>query len=243
MVGPVARFSPSERSDLTIVLIVALVASVAGHHLLQHAQIRNFVQMQRIQALRRKTEADHRELERVHAELERTARIDPLTGAGNRRRLHEDLATVRSGIDRTGMSYGLIEIDLDHFKGINDTLGHLAGDEVLRRVVDAIQHATRAVDAVYRYGGEEFVVIAPIPDDERLLATAERVRRAVESLGIDHPDRPGTSVVTISIGAALLDRGTLGLSDEQWFRVVDNALYAAKAGGRNQVRLARVLAA
>jgi diguanylate cyclase (GGDEF)-like protein len=98
------------------------------------------------------------------------------------------------------------------------------------------------VDAVYRYGGEEFVVIAPIPDDERLLATAERVRRAVESLGIDHPEH-GTGVVTISIGAALLDRGTLALSDEQWFRVVDNALYAAKAGGRNQVRVARVLAA
>jgi diguanylate cyclase (GGDEF)-like protein len=240
--GPTSRFSPSERSDLLVVLVVAIGASIAGHYLLQHARIRDHVHVERIGALRRRTEADHRELERVHRELERTARIDPLTGAGNRRRLHEDLATVRSGIDRIGISYGLIEIDLDHFKGINDHLGHLAGDEVLRRVVEAIQGATRAVDAVYRYGGEEFVVIAPIPDDERLLATAERVRRAVESLGIDHPEH-GTGVVTISIGAALLDRGTLALSDEQWFRVVDNALYAAKAGGRDQVRVARVLAA
>jgi GGDEF domain-containing protein len=74
------------------------------------------------------TATDHRELERVHHELERTARIDPLTGAGNRRRLSEDLIGVRSHIDRSGTTYGLMEIDLDHFKAINDRLGHLAGD-------------------------------------------------------------------------------------------------------------------
>lgn len=238
--GPVGASQPG---DLAVVFGVAVSAAVVGHVLLQRTQVQNFIQMERIRSLGRKNEVSHRELERVHRELERTARIDPLTGAGNRRRLLEDLAAIRSGIDRTGVSYGLIEIDLDHFKGINDHLGHLAGDEVLKRVVIAIQDATRADDTVYRYGGEEFVVIGPVPDHDRLRAIAERVRSAVESLAIEHPALRAGAVVTISIGAALLDRACLTWNDEQWFRVVDRALYAAKAGGRNQVCLATVQAA
>lgn len=243
MLGPSARFSASERGDLTIVLIVSIGVSLVGHGLLQYGQIRSFAQLERIQALRRRAATDHRELERVHRELERTARIDPLTGAGNRRRLHEDLLTVRSSIDRSGATYGLMEVDLDHFKGINDKLGHLAGDDVLRRVVEAVQAATRETDSVYRYGGEEFVVILPMRDRDELLIAAERLRNAVLELGIEHPANPSLGVVSVSIGATLLGDDTLGLSDEQWFWVVDRAMYAAKAGGRNQVRLATGLAA
>lgn len=241
--GPGARFSAAERGDLAVVFMVSIGASLLGHLLLQHGQIRGFAQMERIRTLRRRTEADHRELERVHHELERTARIDPLTGAGNRRRLHEDLLAVRSHIDRSGATYGLMEIDLDHFKGINDQLGHLAGDDVLRRVVDAVQTATRANDSVYRYGGEEFVVILPMADRDQLFAAAERLRTAVLELGIEHPANPSIDVVSVSIGATLIGDDKLGLSDEQWFWVVDRAMYAAKAGGRNQVRLATGLAA
>ena len=243
MVGPGARFSAAERGDLVIVLIVSIGVSLIGHGLLQHGQIRSFAQLERIQALRRRAAADHRELERVHRELERTARIDPLTGAGNRRRLHEDLLVVRSNIDRSGASYGLMEIDLDHFKGINDRLGHLAGDDVLRRVVEAVQKATRANDAVYRYGGEEFVVILPMKDRDQLAIAAERLRTAVLELAIEHPANPSVGLVSVSIGATLIGDDTLELSDEQWFWVVDRAMYAAKAGGRNQVRLATGLAA
>lgn len=241
--GPGARFSAAERSDLAVVLMVSIGASLLGHGLLQHGQIHGFAQMERIRALRRRTAADHRELERVHHELERTARIDPLTGAGNRRRLYEDLLAVRSNIDRSGATYGLLEIDLDHFKGINDKLGHLAGDDVLRRVVEAVQTATRANDSVYRYGGEEFVVILPLADRHELFAAAERLRTAVLALGIAHPANPTIDVVSVSIGATLIGDGQLDLSDEQWFWVVDRAMYAAKAGGRNQVRLATGLAA
>src|SRR4029450_11834655 len=104
--------------------------------------------------LRGRAATDHRELERIHDELERSSGIDPLTGAGNRRRLHEDLVRVREEIERLATSHGLMEVDIDHFKAINDGLGHLAGDEVLRRVVQAVNTATRATDAVYRYGGE-----------------------------------------------------------------------------------------
>ncbi len=241
--GPGGRFSAAERGDLVVVLIISIVVSLIGHGLLQHGQIRNFAQVERIQALRRRVTADHRELERVHAELERTARLDPLTGAGNRRRLHEDLRAVRSHIDRSGATYGLMEIDLDHFKGINDRLGHLAGDDVLRRVVEAVQAATRAHDSVYRYGGEEFVVLLPMADRDQLLAAAERLRTAVLELEIVHPANPSIGVVSVSIGATLIGDDTLQLSDEQWFWVVDRAMYAAKAGGRNQVRLATGLAA
>ena len=243
VLGPSARFTASERGDLTVVIAISMGVSFVGHVLLQYGQIRSFAQLERIQALRRRVTADHRELELVHRELERTARIDPLTGAGNRRRLHEDLLVVRSNIDRSGASYGLMEIDLDHFKGINDRLGHLAGDDVLRRVVEAVQKATRANDAVYRYGGEEFVVILPMDDREQLAIAAERLRAAVLELGIEHPANPSVGVVSVSIGATLIGDDTLQLSDEQWFWVVDRAMYAAKAGGRNQVRLATGLAA
>lgn len=136
-----------------------------------------------------------------------------------------------------------MEIDLDHFKGINDRLGHLAGDDVLRRVVEAVQTATRATDSVYRYGGEEFLVILPVGDREQLLAAAERLRMAVLALAIEHPGNATLGVVSISIGATLVGDDNLSLSDEQWFWVVDRAMYAAKAGGRNQVRLATALAA
>lgn len=242
LTGLSQRFSAGERSDLMVVLCVSIGTSLIGHALLQHAQIRSFAQVQRIHALRRRTAADHRELERVHHELERTARIDPLTGAGNRRRLHEDLLVVRSQIDRAGARYGLLELDLDHFKGINDHLGHLAGDDVLRRVVEAVMTASRASDSVYRYGGEEFVVLLPMGDREQVLAAAERLRLAVLDLGIAHPDAE-LGVVSVSIGATLIGNETLALSDEQWFYVVDRAMYAAKAGGRNQVRYATGLAA
>ncbi|MEP6469933.1 MAG: GGDEF domain-containing protein [Chloroflexota bacterium] len=242
MVGAGSRFSISERADLTIVLLVSIAASLIGHGLLRHGQIRAFAQMERIRVLRRRAATDHRELERVHHELERTARIDPLTGAGNRRRLSEDLIGVRSHIDRSGTTYGLMEIDLDHFKAINDRLGHLAGDNVLRRVVEAVHTATRATDSVYRYGGEEFVVILPIQDRKQLLLAAERLRMAVLDLEIEHPANAALRVVSVSIGATLVGNDTLGLSDEQWFWVVDRAMYAAKAGGRNQVHLATALA-
>lgn len=243
MFGLVDRFSAGERGDLVAVLCVSIGASLIGHALLQHGQIRGFAQMERIRALRRRTATDHRELERVHRELERTARIDPLTGAGNRRRLHEDLVAVRSNIDRSGAIYGLMEIDLDHFKGINDRFGHLAGDDVLRRVVEAVQGATRATDSVYRYGGEEFVVILPMRDRDELMLAAERLRTAVLELGIEHPANPSIDVVSVSIGATLIGDDQLDLSDEEWFWVVDRAMYAAKEGGRNQVRLGTGIAA
>jgi len=234
---PIRRFSAAERDDLLVVIIVAVGASMAGHVLLKRAQIRSFAQIEAIRVLRRRADADMLELERVHHALELTARIDPLTGAGNRRRLDEDLRAVRAHINRSAMTYGLLEVDLDHFKRINDVHGHLAGDDVLRRVVDTLQGTLRATDAIYRFGGEEFVVVLPVATEEGLHAAAERLRASVEALGIPHPDPDPHPVVTVSIGATLLGSTSLGRSDDEWFELTDRAMYTAKAAGRNQVRI------
>ncbi len=232
---PSGRFSADERGDLVIVLVVALGASLAGHILLKRAQIRSFSQLQKIHVLHRRADADMLELERVHHALELTARIDPLTGAGNRRRLEEDLRAIRAHVNRSAMTYGLVAIDLDRFKAINDRAGHQAGDDVLRRVVGAIQQTLRAEDAIYRLGGEEFLVILHVPGSDGLLAAAERLRTTVSGLSIAHPENVPHGVVSISLGAALIGAADLDLTDAQWLDRADQALYRAKATGRNRV--------
>jgi diguanylate cyclase (GGDEF) domain len=136
------------------------------------------------------------------------------------------------------MTYGLLMIDLDRFKAVNDRRGHIAGDDVLRRVTAAIRGSLRADDAVYRYGGEEFVAILAVPTADRLLSAAERLRTVVTGLAIEHVDNPPWGVVSISIGVTLIGRFNLDLTADQWLGQSDAALYAAKEGGRNQVRLA-----
>ena len=230
------RFSPDERGDMAVVLFVAVGASLAGHLLLHRVQVRSFAQLEHIRALRRRASTDMAELERVHRALEFAARVDPLTGVGNRRRLDEDLRAVRGHIGRSGMTYGLMEIDLDHFKAINDTRGHLAGDDVLRRAVDAMAATLRATDAVYQFGGEEFLVILPASNKDEVLAAAERLRSVVAGLDIEHPGNPGHDVVSISIGTTLIGAFNLDLTDDEWFGLTRFALYAAKAAGRNRVQ-------
>lgn len=235
--GDLQRFSADERGDLVVVFAVALGASLAGHVLLQRAQIRNFAQLARIGSLRRKTATDMVELERLHHALELTARTDPLTGAGNRRRLEEDLRAVRAHIHRSGFTYGLAEIDLDHFKGINDRFGHAAGDDVLRRVAQAIEHSIRAEDAIYRLGGEEFLVVLHVPNLEDLRTATERLRMVVLDLDIEHVDNEPHRKVSVSIGATLIGLPDLDQSDEQWIARADDGLYEAKRAGRNRVCL------
>ena len=232
---PSARFSPDERGDLVIVLVIALGASLAGHVLLKAAQIRSFAQLEKIRALRRRADADMVELERVHHALELTARIDPLTGAGNRRRLDEDLRAVRAHINRSSMSYGLVSIDLDRFKAVNDRSGHQAGDEVLRRLVATIQQTLRAEDAIYRMGGEEFLVILHVASWDGLMAAAERLRATIAALAIPLAENDPHGIVTISLGVNLIGRDDLVMTDEQWLERSDKALYEAKASGRNTV--------
>ena len=115
--------------------------------------------------------------------------------------------------------------------------GHLAGDVVLRTVARAIRDAVRADDSVYRYGGEEFVVLLRETKGGVGLA-GDRVRRAVERLGTAHPDNQPFGVVTVSVGAAEFGPLDLAENAEEWFARVDTALYAAKHAGRNRVAVA-----
>jgi len=231
--------STDERGDLIVVALIALLASFVGHVLLQRAQIRNFSHVQKIQSLRRRADADMQELARVHEALEHTARTDPLTGAANRIRLVEDLRAVRSRIDRQRSPHGLVAVDLDRFKLVNDRFGHLGGDDVLRRVVAAMQQTVRPGDGIYRFGGEEFLVILETPTEDSMRVAAERIRAAVADAGIDHPDNVPFGVVTISLGAIWLTPADLEHSNDAWFARADAALYQAKKLGRNRVELAR----
>jgi diguanylate cyclase (GGDEF)-like protein len=227
-----------QRGDLLVVAVIAVATSLAGHVLLRSNRVRNHAQLLKIQALHRKADEDMAELARVHHELEITARVDQLTGAGNRIRMHEDLRAARARMDRLRQNHGLVAIDLDHFKRVNDRFGHLAGDTVLREVVGLIQESIRGEDHIYRFGGEEFLVLLRVSNAEDLAVAMERLREAVQRARIAHPDNAPVNVVTISLGGVLVTPDDLVESDDDWFAKADSALYRAKANGRNRVELA-----
>jgi diguanylate cyclase (GGDEF)-like protein/PAS domain S-box-containing protein len=173
------------------------------------------------------------ELERANSALAEQARRDPLTGLGNRLRLEEDLAVYDARRVRYGHGYCVLLCDLDHFKALNDRQGHQAGDRILRAVADSLVHESRTSDAVYRYGGEELLVLLAEQTLEGALIVCERMRDAVHRLALPHPDNDA-GVVTISIGAAACPDGARTDSTDA-IRRADWALYAAKAHGRNRV--------
>jgi len=235
---PGTELTAEGRADLVIVNLVAVCASLAGHGLLELAAIRNHVHVRKIMQLRRRADANMQELARVHRRLEETARTDPLTGARNRLRLAEDLRTARGRMHRLGEGLGVVALDLDRFKQVNDLRGHLAGDSVLKAVVGAIQATIRADEGVYRFGGEEFLILIRVADATELRAACERSRSAVSGLAIEHLGNRPHDVVTASVGGALIRNADLAASDDEWFARADAALYAAKEGGRNRVELA-----
>jgi diguanylate cyclase (GGDEF)-like protein len=131
-------------------------------------------------------------------------------------------------------------LDLDHFKRVNDTHGHLAGDAVLRAVADTVKHAVRPADVVGRWGGEEFAVLVPGADIAAVAASAERIRAMVAALSVTTTSKDDTTVtitgLTVSIGAGAYPVHAVSLP--HLLQVVDRALYRAKAEGRDQVQLA-----
>ncbi|WP_433794415.1 GGDEF domain-containing protein [Actinoplanes sp. CA-252034] len=162
---------------------------------------------------------------------------DALTGLRTRRYFSDALSLECRRAGRTGHGVGLLVIDVDHFKRINDGYGHPAGDEVLREVSRRLSAAARAGTVVARYGGEEFVVLAPHTGPGELLALAERLRAAVAEL----PVQVGGELlgVTVSVGAAAQTHP----GPDSLLRFADEALYAAKAAGRNRCVLADVVPA
>jgi len=162
--------------------------------------------------------------------FEHLALVDGLTSLGNRRRLDGDLeTTLREALDRD-RPVAFAMVDVDHFKQFNDTHGHGAGDDALQTVARVIAETVRATDVVYRYGGEEFSVLLPDATREDAALVAERMCAAVAAARIPGEEtQPGGSL-TISVGVSTLDAGD---PDELKVRA-DQALYAAKAQGRNR---------
>lgn len=166
--------------------------------------------------------------------LEELAQTDPLTRLLNRRGLQERLASEMERVRRYGTTVSVLLLDLDHFKHINDTHGHLVGDAVLCEVAALLQKGVRAVDVVARYGGEEFVIVLPETGPAGAAAFAERLREYIESFTFVQA-RSAPVRLTTSIGVASYP--SFGVeSVEDLFAAADQALYRAKAEGRNRVR-------
>ena len=157
---------------------------------------------------------------------------DGLTGLYNRRYVEESLGREESRARRTGQSFGVMMIDIDNFKRFNDTLGHAAGDAVLRAIGQYMQGAARGEDIVSRYGGEEFVLVMAQASQSSVLERAEKLRIGVQDLEIEYESRR-VGPVTISVGVGIFPYH--GESGHAVLRVADAALYRAKQAGRNCV--------
>ena len=190
----------------------------------------------RITALHTELAVQRHQLEGLNEELMSVARRDQLTGLRNRRALDEDLALLEAQVQRYGHRYSMGLIDVDLFKSYNDTYGHLAGDQILQTVASELEQQARGGDAIYRYGGEEFLVIFP----EQTLANAtmavRRMRLGLAGMEIPHLGSP-MGKLTISAGVAVLDPDHIRSASEV-LHEADEALYRAKALGRNRVERA-----
>jgi two-component system, cell cycle response regulator len=168
------------------------------------------------------------------ARLEALATTDAVTQLLNRRALVDRLTHELERARRYTTPLALLMVDLDHFKDINDTHGHLVGDEALREVARLLQGAVRTVDLVGRYGGEEFVIVLPETNPEGAVAFAERLREKVAHHDFASEILPSLKI-TVSIGVAAFPAPTIDSVDDLFARS-DEALYRAKAAGRNLVR-------
>jgi len=165
--------------------------------------------------------------------LYETASRDALTGLLNRRTLFERLSAELSHAVESGSDLGLLMIDVDHFKRVNDRFGHVAGDQVLRAVALTGSQGLRAGDILARYGGEEFALVAPSVDKRAATTLAERVRKAIADVRVEVGG--GAVGLTVSIGVALLSECPTWTDGRDLVTLADERLYAAKREGRNRV--------
>jgi diguanylate cyclase (GGDEF)-like protein len=202
---------------------IASLASIVGHAV-AHGRARRMLEQQfELRRLSRLARRQEHEMEGLNRELLRTARLDTVTGIGNRRALDEALLSL------AGSRLAAVLLDVDHFKAFNDRNGHLAGDAALGRVGELLRDTVRRADLVFRYGGEEFLILLPGSDHDAAARVAERVRRAVG----DDPVIGGGGL-TVSAGVAVADRFSAS-SPLPLLRRADAALYQAKRTGRNRV--------
>jgi diguanylate cyclase (GGDEF)-like protein len=175
-----------------------------------------------------------RTMHQLHDLTSQQAVTDELTGLSNPRRFHELLGKETERAKRFGHELSLLMLDLDDFKRVNDTYGHLQGDDVLRSVAGAVRAETREVDEPARYGGEELSVTLPETDADGAFELAERIRERIEDMKVPLRNSTGSMGVTVSIGVGELGGEVDGPDD--LIAAADEALYAAKRAGKNQVK-------
>jgi two-component system, cell cycle response regulator len=160
---------------------------------------------------------------------------DNLTGISNRGVIMDNIRRERARQDRGAAAFAIVLADIDHFKYVNDTYGHLAGDAVLKEIASRMVKSIRPYDSVGRYGGEEFLILAPSSDALGAMGLAERIRKAIEEKAVNFEGRmisvTGSFGIAVSAPCQLLDA-------QQMIRMADDALYQAKANGRNRCDLA-----
>ncbi|CAN5155856.1 Wsp signal transduction system regulator diguanylate cyclase WspR [soil metagenome] len=195
---------------------------------------------QRDAAYRALSESQHKLLDMNRA-LQRLSHVDGLTGISNRRYLDEylDLEWRRSA--RELGEFSLLMVDVDNFKQYNDSFGHLAGDEVLKRIAQTLRDCLhRPADLAARFGGEEFVVVLPGTEARGARVVGERIRRRIEALGVPHGAAGAGPLVTVSIGGAGVVPAR-GMEASELLASADAALYEAKNNGKNQVIVREVV--
>ena len=191
---------------------------------------RRLLVAQRVTDLHQRLQRQHVVLAELGQAQHALARRDALTLLPNRLALQEHLDRLDAGSRRSDRRYSIAMVDVDHFKSYNDAVGHAAADEVLRRLVHAMAAQVRRSEALYRYGGEEFVHVSEADEPGAALAATDRLRLAVRDLALPHPGR-GTGVVTVSAGVATSSPGT---SSSTLLEAADTALYQAKHTGRDR---------
>ncbi|MCF8087234.1 MAG: diguanylate cyclase [Desulfotignum sp.] len=186
---------------------------------------------QELNNLTRQLNVKNRELTQANKKILELTRIDPLTGLANRRFFSERLQEMISLALRRSQPLSLIMTDIDHFKRVNDTWGHDAGDRVLKTYADLMKTRTRAEDLVARFGGEEFIILMPLADVQEAFSYAERIRCAIAEADLLESGEP----VTASFGVA---EHVFDDTGDDIIKRADTAMYQAKASGRNRIEIA-----
>lgn len=210
---------------------IAACADITAH---KHLQAQNEKQMSEIQRAYHELDSSRTDLESMNSalsdanrQLRKLASVDSLTNILNRRSIFKTLEREAAISKRRSRPLSVLMVDIDHFKALNDTHGHMVGDQVLKSVATRLKSASRLGDHAGRYGGEEFVVVLPDTDGDDAVRVAERVRRQIAA------DETAGAKVTVSIGVSSWDANFDSI--EHFIDAADRALYEAKRTGRNRV--------
>jgi diguanylate cyclase (GGDEF)-like protein len=231
MSAPVLTVEPEE--DIESAAILMTLHSIRRIPVTKENKLVGFITYRDITNALRKS---YSSLEEKAEHFEDMANKDPLTGLFNKRFISKELKDQFKSAKETGTSMTVMMLDIDFFKKVNDTYGHLCGDYVLKELSNLMQAKSREINIVGRYGGEEFIIIGPISDKKSSFFFAERLRAAVEAAIFVWEGREFK--ITISIGVCVWNPEIEEATD--MIKLADRALYTAKENGRNQVRMAEM---